>query len=120
MTRDSCKKFETCNAPLCPMEVNELRVDPWTIWYPDEAICSFREFQSLDWIKKQKLIAKRHGSLAYFFNLKMLNAISQVRFGIVGGDPKLGKNAHRIWLENRSLKIPSPEKSNNEVALVKG
>ena len=50
MTKDNCEEFETCNAPLCPTEVNELRVDPWTIWYPGEVICSLREFQSLDWI----------------------------------------------------------------------
>lgn len=42
MSNDNCKKFESCEAPLCPMDERSLKHG---IWYPDEDICNLRIFR---------------------------------------------------------------------------
>ena len=83
MTNDRCPSFEGCSASLCPLDKG---VGTYC-WYPDEPICSFRQFQRLDWVRKQRLIAKRHGSIDRYFTVKMLQEIQRVRKGIKGADP---------------------------------
>ncbi|MFC1924913.1 hypothetical protein ACFLXA_06085 [Chloroflexota bacterium] len=116
---NDCKNFEECDAPLCPLEENE-----YHIWYPNEDICNLRKFQSLDWIKKQKLIARKHGSIEGFFNLKMLNATFQIRRGIIGANPDLALSAKadEKWIVERlvgGIKRARPSKKNRKLALAK-
>jgi len=54
-TPENCPKFNTCSAPLCPLDP-ELKK---RIWFWDEPICRNPEFKNLRWIKKQKSIQKR-------------------------------------------------------------
>jgi len=56
-------------------------------WHPDESVCASRQFQRLDWVKKQRKIAKRHGSIDGYFTVEMLEGIKQVRRGIRGVAP---------------------------------
>ena len=100
MPSSDCKHFETCQAPLCPM--GEQKQNCNHIWYHDEAICKAKEFQSLRWIQKQKLIAKKHGSVEGFFTVEMLNAIERVSKGIVGAEPDvpLEKRADLKWIKD--------------------
>lgn len=60
-------------------------------------------FQTLEWIKKQKLIAKKYGSTDGFFNLKMLNVIQHVQKGINGANPDLplSSKADDKWISER-------------------
>ena len=102
MRAEECKNFEGCDVPLCPMDESSLIHG---IWFPDEDICKSRQFQSLGWIRKQKLITKRHGSVEGFFNIKMLNAVLQVHKRIMGADPDLplSANVDERWIRDRGL-----------------
>jgi hypothetical protein len=56
--RTDCKKFESCNAPLCPLlpdtELSNLN------WVSSEDICNIREYaKKHPWIKRQKLIQRK-------------------------------------------------------------
>ncbi len=55
MTQDDCRLYETCSAPLCPLDRASLQNG---IWYPDEEICRSRTFGNLTWIRQQGKIAK--------------------------------------------------------------
>lgn len=99
MVKEECKHFGRCFAPLCPISGKEKSY--LYIWYPDEKICSLRKFQTLDWVKKQKLIAKRHGSVAHFFTIRMLQAIKRVSRGITGIDPDNKRDTEKQWLKTR-------------------
>ena len=98
MNKIDCPKFEDCSATLCPL-ANNLR---HLIWYADEAICKRRDFQTLDWIKKQKAIVKTHAPNDRYFTVEMLEAIGQVRKGIESISPdqplEQAKKAERKWI----------------------
>jgi len=79
----ACPKLESCRAPLCPLS-GQLEN---CYWYPDEPICRLQQYQGLDWMKRQRLIAKRRGSVDGYFTIKMLLRIRRVRKGIRGVDP---------------------------------
>ena len=98
MPSERCSKFEECNAPLCPQD----KENHHHIWFPDEEICSLRRFQSLHWVKKQKSIAQKHGSVGGFFNVEMLNALNQVHKGIAGANPDepLENRADLKWIRD--------------------
>jgi len=104
--RQECKRYDTCSAPLCPMDDQSLQNG---IWYPDEEICHNQAYRSLTWIKNQKKIAKKAcpvgigprkkgydsygvgsygaGAMDRYFTLKMLDRNIVIRKGIEGLDP---------------------------------
>jgi len=51
----SYPNFDSCNAPLCPLDEEGLKK---AVWYPDEEICRRRGL-NYPWLKTQKKIAKR-------------------------------------------------------------
>jgi hypothetical protein len=77
-----CPYFESCNAPICPLNKSKGKA----IWYSDEAICKNRDFFDLEYIKTQKKIAKvnKTHSVKGYFTLKMLDQKIIVRSGIQG------------------------------------
>lgn len=100
MNKDSCPKFEDCSAPLCPLDETSISNG---IWYPDEEICKRRDFQNLDWVKKQKAIVKAKArNDRYFTPSMLLQAIKQVRKGIEGINPdqsiENAKQAEKKWI----------------------
>ena len=96
-----CNLFETCEAPLCPLQKNSIKHG---VWYGDEEICRARKFQSLSWVKKQKRIA-RLGLTGDdgFFSIKMLDAIHTITRSIRGADPD-HFDSDKTWLKQRGLK----------------
>lgn len=84
MTSPQCKRYETCNAPLCPLDEQSLK---HSIWYPDEEICRAKAFGALPWIKAQRKIAKRASRMDRYFTLQMLERNCIIRKGIEGLDP---------------------------------
>jgi hypothetical protein len=82
MTIEKCSYFDSCNAPICPLDENKGKA----IWYSDEAICKNRDFSDLEYIKTQKKIAKvnKKHSVKGYFTLKMLDQKIIVRSGIQG------------------------------------
>lgn len=48
---NSCSKFESCSAPLCPLDPEIAK----RVWYSEEDVCHYNKHR---WIKKQKSIQK--------------------------------------------------------------
>jgi predicted nuclease of restriction endonuclease-like (RecB) superfamily len=70
MPASNCNKYDTCNAPLCPLAEQSLKQG---IWYPDEEICPVRAYTNLPWIQTQKKIFKRSARTDRYFSLGMLD-----------------------------------------------
>jgi len=111
MTSPKCPRFNNCGAMLCPMdEFLEHRS-----WYVDEEICTRRDFQNLDWIRKQKRIAKiKSVPNDKYFTAEMLQAIRHVRKGIEGINPDqpLEKShlAERRWIDEKDGRVIAEQK----------
>jgi len=98
MNKGDCPQFETCSAPLCPLDPSSLANG---VFYGDEEICRARKFQSLPWIKKQKKIAKLGLSVDDgFFTVKMLTAIRTITKNLKGADPD-DFDSEEKWLKQR-------------------
>jgi len=113
MTKEQCKLFEKCEAPLCPLED-----DSSQLWYPDEGICRARKFHRLPWIKKQKRIAKLGLTIdAGFFTAQMLKSIDRITRSLKGADPDEFDSETR-WLEQREQKrvTASKKRRNNKAS----
>jgi len=104
MKKIDCPNYgRGCSAPLCPLDENSITNQ---IWYPGiEEICSRKDFQSLDWIRKQKAIVRAKAPFAKYFTPAMLQALKQVRRGIEGlnADQPLekAKEAERKWIAEK-------------------
>ena len=93
-SRPSCALYETCLAPLCPLDGSSLN----GIWYPDEEICRSRSHGNLSWIKAQRKIAR--AATTGYFTLEILNSIRTIRKGIAGLDPNVDEKPQlRRWLD---------------------
>ena len=79
-----CKKYNDCSAPLCPLQEHSIKHG---IWYPEEDVCAARDQQSLEWIRKQKLVVKACTCMDKYFTVEMLKEAKQIRKGIEGIDP---------------------------------
>lgn len=110
MNKVTCPKFEDCSAPLCPLDKDSIKNG---IWYCNEEICHRRG--TPDWVKKQKAIVRARAPNDKFFNISMLEAITQVQKGITGIDPDQtldkAKQAERNWIiaRQKSPKLQSYE-----------
>lgn len=102
--RDKCRYFESCDAPLCPLD-EDIRQG---IWYSDEGICRVREFGGLVWIQKQRKIRRRAKDKSRYFILQMLERDCQVRSGIKGLNPDMAisneKKQVKEWLARHQPK----------------
>jgi len=103
MDKGSCPNFERgCSAPLCPLD--EVSIEHG-IWYPDEEICKGKDFQTLDWIKNQRAVAKAKAPADKYFTVEMLEAVKQVRRGIEGINPDQpldrAREAERKWISEK-------------------
>ncbi len=103
MQKWECRHFETCEAPLCPLDKVSFEHG---IWYPDEGICKLKEFQTLLWIKNQKKIKKVSNNSDTYYTVRMLNNHLIVRKGIKGLDPdkSVSKKEEQAWINARRLK----------------
>ena len=106
MNRQECSRFDTCNAPLCPLDEKHF------IWYPDEEICGNRKFSGEPWIKAQRKIAKATRDVNKYFTFAMLNQGCVIRSGITGLDPDSETSQER--LEKKWLKLHPPKRELTE------
>lgn len=92
MKAKDCKRFDSCSAPLCPLDVSNLKN---SIWYADEVICPLREFCKTTMVNNQNKIARRTRDLYTYYTKKMLEQKCIIRNGITGIDPdkELGTSA---------------------------
>ena len=82
--KQKCPYFDSCSAPLCPME-NEEELKK-AIWYPDEEVCRRRGLNH-PWLKAQKKIARRAKHSDGYFTIQMLTHPCRICKGIEGLDP---------------------------------
>jgi hypothetical protein len=101
MTPEQCPYFESCGAPICPLDPNKESA----VWYPFEKICRNKEFKNLTFIINQKKIAKinKKHEVQGFFTYNMLNRTLKVRIGFSGLNvnkdiDKIAKN-ERLWIQ---------------------
>ena len=99
MNERLCNLFEKCQtpeAPLCPIQENTVKHG---IWFADEPICRAKQFQTLPWIKKQRLIAKlRLTREDGFFTVRMLDSLRMIPRNLKGANPD-DWNAESLWLK---------------------
>jgi hypothetical protein len=102
MIPEQCPFFNSCNAPICPLDENKEKV----IWYSDEAICKNRDFSDLDFIKTQKKISKLNKKYEVFgfFTFKMLNRSLIVKKGLEGLNEESDFNKLRKYEQNWILR----------------
>jgi len=67
MTGEDCRYYESCKAPICPLDEQSPK---HSIWYPDEPICRARKDVPADWLKIQKRIAKKARNITRYFTYK--------------------------------------------------
>jgi len=84
MKAKECKRFDSCSAPLCPMDENSLSNG---IWYPDEEICQLRIYCNEPWIRNQKKIARKVRNKDFYFTLEMLSRNCIITIATEGLDP---------------------------------
>ena len=100
MNKLECPYFDSCNAPLCPLDEEGLKK---AIWYPDEGICKRR--LNRPWLKIQKKIAKRAKHSDGYFTIQMLVHSCRICKGIEGLDPDKEEGPQlQKWLKNHSAK----------------
>ncbi len=101
MPSSKCPKYESCSAPLCPLENNDVS----STWFNDEDICKAKKFQTLGWVKKQRAIAKLKASPDKYFTIEMLKAIRRVSKFIEGIELNTpfdkAEVAEKRWIEAR-------------------
>jgi len=102
MIPEQCSFFNSCNAPICPLDENKENA----IWYSDEAICKNRDFSDLDFIKTQKKISKlnKKYEVIGFFTFKMLNRSLIVKKGLEGLNEESDFNKLRKYEQNWILR----------------
>ena len=102
MKAKECLYFDSCNAPICPLDENKEKA----IWYSDEAICKNRKFSNLDFIKTQKKISKlnKKYEVIGFFTFKMLNRSLIVKKGLEGLNEESDFNKLRKYEQNWILR----------------
>jgi len=101
--RPVCSLYETCIAPLCPLDRSSLE----GIWYPDEEICHSRTQGNHPWLKAQRRLSKV--AAAGYFTVEMLNRLVIIRKGISGFDPNVPEEQQlRAWFQKRADKQDAP------------
>jgi hypothetical protein len=86
---------------MCPKDTEVTE----TAWFPGEEICRLQDVP--EWVKRQRKIAKKAGSIDYSFTLAMLQRDCRISKGIKGIDPdmtdKERQEAEKVWLEARPM-----------------
>lgn len=104
MTPKDCKYFDTCSAPLCPLDDNR-----GAIWYADEPICkAYQHHQNARWIQNQRKIAKRAKNTDTCYTKDMLDRDIIIRPGIEGADPDARDFEAEVkkWIRNHPERTP--------------
>ena len=96
----SCDKL--CDAPLCPLD----RDIKWRHWFPDEPICTAKQFRGLDWVRNQRKIKKRARDKSRYFTLEMLKRNCRIRTGIKGLSPDIPSDKEKRKVQKWLSKHP--------------
>ena len=103
MTSENCLHYEECAAPLCPMDNESFE---FSIWYPEEEICTLKKFQANQFIKTQKKIKlKNTTDNNYFFTYEMLDRNITIRDNTIGIEPDFTGKDEKDYLKKKKLAI---------------
>ncbi len=79
-----CNRFDSCSAPICPLDKSSLEN---SVWYPDEEVCLLKDFSKLNWIRNQRKIARKVRNKDFYFTLEMLSRNCVITVATEGIDP---------------------------------
>jgi hypothetical protein len=125
MTKDECKWFETCSAPLCPLDADSL---VRCTWFPDEEVCKLADHRMTTLAVRQRKISKATGKDANrgCFTAKMILHPCTIKSGVRGLDPESPITTTREmgWIRaragNRELSGEEKEKRRQSVLKMRG
>lgn len=104
-----CRYFDTCSAPLCPLDVESLECG---LWYPEEDVC---RKSGIDWIRKQRRIKNKTNSPDKYFTHKML--IHNCRISTCGINPANDRHKEeKKWISDHPVKKQISEKKRKELS----
>jgi len=95
MTPRDCPRFDSCDAPLCPLDEDRAK----RTWFPDEPICDRAGMGTTRFVKIQRRIAKAVVLTDTFFTVPMLEAVDRIRPETTGLDPDSNANRQHRELE---------------------
>jgi len=99
--RPSCGLYESCNAPICPLDQTSLK----GTWYPKEEICHSRTQGNFPWIRAQRKIVASGAPANRYFSLPMLKRNCVIKKGIAGLDPNEADTTQfKKWLVDHPVK----------------
>lgn len=103
LTAKDCPQFESCSAPLCPLDLIDNAA-----WSPDEEICAGHNYSTLPWVRRQRKIARKVRNKDYFFTIDMLNQNCTLTVATEGIDPDANlaatKTLVKTWLKKHPEK----------------
>lgn len=115
MDRRMCKKFEECEAPICPLDENSIENSFWLI---NESICSRAD--APPWVRLQRRIAKKlrdkNPLEVGYFKARMLEMKPKVTSGMKGINYSKAKSQEEIkaleaaWIASKEARPQKPKK----------
>ena len=98
MASDKCRHFENCSSPLCPMDEESLL---HCYWFGNEPVCGLQSENQVDWIKRQRKIARAVQDNSTYFTLSMLKHPCVIGRALTGIDPDAidfeREKQERLW-----------------------
>lgn len=110
LTEKACSRYLKCTAPLCPLDRDVER----RMWFPDELICTAKQFGGLDWVRNQRKIKRRARDKSRYFTLEMLKRNCRIRTGIKGLSPDIPSNKERRKVQEWLSKHPPKRRISSE------
>ena len=104
----NCKHFDSCSAPLCPLDTESLMQG---IWFCDEDICRLRQVPRF--VRNQRTIHRRSKDNDTYYSHSMLDRNIVIKTSIAGIDRdqeiKQASLAEKKWIKDHQEKKPLTE-----------
>lgn len=111
--RHECRYFDTCSAPLCPLDPETLSIGAW---FADEEICVLNK--DLEWIRTQRKIQRKQVPFsAGAFTVSMLETGPKATAALRGVEDHTDSRAVSRWIEARKA-VPKRQYSPEERAAI--
>lgn len=102
----NCRTFDTCCAPLCPLDPSSLEN---SVWFPEEPVCTR---QGIGFAKKQRKLMRKGIKRDTCFTFAMLERLWSISVGTSGINPEYEKvEVELTWMKNH----PQKPKVSNEI-----
>ena len=112
MSARDCPRFDSCSAPICPMEPASLVKGTW---FPaEDQLCKLEKYGRTPLVSRQRKIARATRGMSYresgVFASAMIEHPCVIRRGFRGLDPEEPASgaAVRKWIAGRARIVPRP------------